>query len=148
MHLRNDERFFKNFTIQHLNIDIPHSLALQRWFWQCKKYGGLQCLNLLVAGFLLEQTLDTHEYGIFRCHILREFLSVLVVELADQSLGDPIDAGTHLAFAQYKLTFGEFHRNKNALQHVQLVVSHGAVASGQFAGHVACCQSDCCHYSI
>ena len=145
MYLRNNQRLLQYLTIQHLDIDITNSFALQHIFRQCIQEGWLQGLNLLMRGFFLEKTLNTHHDVILCSHILCQFFTILVIELSNQSLGYPIDTITDFTFLQDDFTLLEFHRHQNALQYIQLIMCHRAVASGQFTCHVSCCQSNCSH---
>ena len=121
---------------------------LQTGLGQGKKDGRFYGLDLQMAGLFLEEALNAHADGVLNGHVFRQFLVVLEIELANETFHHPIDVGTYFTLFEDKLTFLEFHRHQDALQHVQLIVSHRTVASGQFSCDIACCQSNCCHFLI
>ena len=95
-------------------------------------------MNLLVAWLIFKQALDAHEDVVLHSHILRQLLTVLDIELAYKAFDNPVYVFAHLTLSQDEVTLLESHGNEDALQYIQLFMSHRTVASGQFAGHITC----------
>ena len=98
------------------------------------------------GGFLPEETLNAHDDGAIYTNMLGELASFLEIKLAHQSIVDIEDITAHFTLREDHLAFGEFHGYEHALQDIQFIMGHRAVSPGQFAGHITCCQSNCCHF--
>ena len=137
MFLTNDKRLFQNLTIQNLDIDTLHGNSLKIGFGDEIEHCRLNSHNLQMCRLFLEQALDTHTNGVLGSHIFSKIFAVLIIILTHQSFENPIDSRADLTFSENFLSFGIAFGHKDTLEDIQFLVSHRAISSGQFAGHVA-----------
>ena len=137
MFLAEYQRLLQNLTIENLYVHTLHGDSLKVGLGNHIENGGFDSHYLQMRRLLLKEALDTHTYRILGCHILGEFLAILVIELTDKTFDNPVDAVAHLALGQDLFSFGISLRHEDAFQDVQLIVRHRTISSCQFTGNVS-----------
>jgi hypothetical protein len=106
MYLTEYKTLFQYLTIKNLDVHALHGNSFEFGFGQTVEDGGLYSHNLQVSGLFKEQALNTHADTVLCCHILRQFFTILVIELTHEALHYPIDVLTGLTFGQDDFVLG------------------------------------------
>jgi NAD(P)-dependent dehydrogenase (short-subunit alcohol dehydrogenase family) len=90
-------------------------------------HARLKSLNLKLGRHLLKKTFNAHEHGMVVAQMLRNFLSMLYIELSYKAFVYKVNATAHLTFLENHVALRKLHRHKDAFQNIKFIMRHCTV---------------------